>query len=682
MPKNQEKTSYDGLENKDLKVGTGNKLESKPDPYKIRPEFKGKKKIRKNQIISQERAKRSADLQTSSESATFSNGLWGATFDDKNVFEGSDNKVLQWPYANVEGAKCINVFGRKNKSLSIKAADALGDKKEDADIKQERASMKATDKAAYAIMALPSHNELNQYENFGTAEYEPPKKLKKTDDDFVDVKNAAIPLGMRNDAKIKTEAFKKETQRVQKLSMNYVPKTSKNTYNPSQEDKKRPKVFMDVKVGSAIIGKIVIELFADVTPVTVKNFRAIINNERGYTYQGTKFHRIIPNFMIQGGDFTRGDGTGGYSIYGPRFKDENFTLKHDEPYLMSMANSGPNTNGSQFFITTAKTPWLDGKHTVFGKVIIGQKVVQELERQGSQSGAPRKLCMIYKCGDLDEMTEEARAKWLSDKTAEIRRKQLGLEGEKSEKSDKTDEKDDKSLTPRQKQSRDVIARLTKPGAKYMNLNPWRVMELDHTASDSDVKKAYKKMSLLCHPDRNRDNVELAQTAFDALKKANEILMDTKRKEECLGVLQEAQERVSRHLIKEKEKAAKQAKIEKRDIKVELAVKENFTKAVEKETTKLFADMDMAHKERVQREQVRKAQEVDLENEQLEYAKMCKEYNKNFNESRQQRVDSWYKFEKKKEKKGKKDKKLTSKYKVGTFKPPKRKTEHSTLSQRK
>merc|ERR1711976_712071 len=200
-----------------------------------------------------------------------------------------------------------------------------------------------------------------------------------------------------------------------------------------------------------------------------------------------------------------------------------------------------------------------------------------------------------------------------------------------------------------------------------NLNPWRVMELSCDATDSDVKKDYKKLSLLGHPDRNRDNVELAQTAFDALKKANEILNDTKRREECLGVLAEAKERVTRQLIKEKEKAKKQAKIEKRDVKVELAVKENFDRAVEKETTKLFADMDMAHKERVQREQVRKAQEVELENEQVEYAKMCKEYNKNFNESRQQRVDSWYKFEKKK---NKASKKLTNKYKVGTFKPPK------------
>ena len=169
MPVPLQNTSYDGLENKNLKV-EGDKLESKPDPYKIRPDFKGgKKKIRKNQIISQERAKRAADLQTSSESATFSNGLWGATFDKANVFEGSENKVLQWPYNNVEGAKCINVFGRKNKTLSIKAAEAMKEGKTEIDAEDAKGNkMSSIEKSSYAIMALPAHNELiDRHENFG-----------------------------------------------------------------------------------------------------------------------------------------------------------------------------------------------------------------------------------------------------------------------------------------------------------------------------------------------------------------------------------------------------------------------------------------------------------------------------------------------------------------------------------
>ncbi len=185
---------------------------------------------------------------------------------------------------------------------------------------------------------------------------------------------------------------------------------------PPQWKGELPRVFFDVQIGDAEPERVVFQLRPDVVPKTAENFRALCTGEKGtgtsgkpLHFKNSSFHRIIPGFMCQGGDFTAGNGTGGESIYGEKFADENFTLKHTKPGLLSMANAGPDTNGSQFFITVAETPHLDGKHVVFGEVVEGYDVVKKIEAAGSPSGTPSSKVTIVDCGELPAPGNDAGA---------------------------------------------------------------------------------------------------------------------------------------------------------------------------------------------------------------------------------------------------------------------------------
>ncbi|KAJ7967425.1 Peptidyl-prolyl cis-trans isomerase [Quillaja saponaria] len=185
----------------------------------------------------------------------------------------------------------------------------------------------------------------------------------------------------------------------------------------------RPRCFFDLSIGEELEGRIVIELYNDVVPKTAENFRALCTGEKGIGpntgvplhYKASRFHRVIKGFMIQGGDISAGDGTGGESIYGQKFEDENFELKHERKGMLSMANSGPNTNGSQFFITTTRTSHLDGKHVVFGKVIKGMGVVRSIEHVTTGEGDfPSLDVTIVDCGEISKGADDGISNFFKD----------------------------------------------------------------------------------------------------------------------------------------------------------------------------------------------------------------------------------------------------------------------------
>ncbi|CCX06772.1 peptidyl-prolyl cis-trans isomerase 1 [Pyronema domesticum] len=188
----------------------------------------------------------------------------------------------------------------------------------------------------------------------------------------------------------------------------------------------RSRVFLDISVGGGKPERVALELYNDIAPKTAENFRALCTGEKGVGkmgkplhYKGSTFHRVIKRFMLQGGDFTAGNGSGGESIYGTKFEDENFVMKHDRPFLLSMANAGPNTNGSQFFITTVPTPHLDGKHVVFGEVLTGKSTIRKIEEMKTDAtDKPGKPVVIVDCGELTGSAAELASARADDGTGD------------------------------------------------------------------------------------------------------------------------------------------------------------------------------------------------------------------------------------------------------------------------
>lgn len=233
------------------------------------------------------------------------------------------------------------------------------------------------------------------------------KKEVHADGDIEKAKNKKSDERIENEKRSKKAAEGDNIEAAKQIEKDGTGGADPQSKQKTKKREGRPHVFFDIIIGGKASGRIVMELFNDIVPKTAENFRCLCTGEKGMGklgkplhYKGCKFHRVIPEFMCQGGDLTNGDGTGGESIYGETFPDENFIEKHTGPGILSMANAGPNTNGSQFFLCTVKTDWLDGKHVVFGKVIEGMEVVKKIEVVGSEDGKTSQEVAIADCGEL------------------------------------------------------------------------------------------------------------------------------------------------------------------------------------------------------------------------------------------------------------------------------------------
>uniref|UniRef100_A0A3B5M2I2 Peptidyl-prolyl cis-trans isomerase n=1 Tax=Xiphophorus couchianus TaxID=32473 RepID=A0A3B5M2I2_9TELE len=216
---------------------------------------------------------------------------------------------------------------------------------------------------------------------------------------FASFCNFFLPIVWSDDDWLKKFSGKTVEEAEAEAASGEATTTTQDGEPPAKKGRVNPQVYMDIKIGNKPAGRLRFLLRADIVPMTVENFRCLCTHEKGFGYKGSSFHRIIPQFMCQGGDFTNHNGTGGKSIYGRKFDDENFVLKHTAPGQLSMANSGSNTNGSQFFITTDKTDWLDGKHVVFGDLVEGMDVLRAMEAQGTKDGKPKQKVIISDCGE-------------------------------------------------------------------------------------------------------------------------------------------------------------------------------------------------------------------------------------------------------------------------------------------